>query len=153
MLLRGDTSTNQPNMRPPAFAVVLQRSDDSGRTHRRTTRLSPDKRRSQEKTHLLRLEFFWLRSPLDGARGVLTCRARCSVAEPCDPVGWVFSTSGFHRFLATKPVSFRNQQSRTALKFGDHSSIRDSWPIAFSVYPRGPRVGNETGCPRHTAPN
>ena len=23
---------------------------------------------------------------------------------------------------------------------GDHSSIRDSWPIAFSGYPRGPRV-------------
>src|SRR5260221_13518696 len=29
----------------------------------------------------------------------------CSVAGPCDPAVWVFSTSGFHRFLATKPVS------------------------------------------------
>src|SRR5260370_17400962 len=63
------------------------------------------KRRSQEKTHLLRLEFFLLLSPLDRARSVLTCRAMCSVAGPCDPVGWVFSTSGFHRFLATNPVS------------------------------------------------
>src|SRR6266404_7772530 len=63
------------------------------------------KRRSQEKTRLHRLEFFLLRSPLERARSVLTCRARCSVAGQCDPVVWVFSTSGFHRFLATKPVS------------------------------------------------
>jgi len=48
---------------------------------------------------------------------------------------------------------FRNQQSRTAVKFGDHSSIRDSWPIAFSGCPRGPRVGCETWCPKHAAPN
>src|SRR5437899_6000546 len=63
------------------------------------------KRRSQEKTHLLGLEFFLLLSPLDRARSVLTYRAMCSVAGQCDPVVWVFSASGFHRFLATKPVS------------------------------------------------
>src|SRR5712664_4557467 len=63
------------------------------------------KGRSQEETHLLRLEFFLLRSPLDRARSVLTYRAMCSVAGHSDPVDWVFSTSGFHRFLATKPVS------------------------------------------------
>src|SRR6266478_6325029 len=63
------------------------------------------KGRSQEKTHLLRLEFFLLLSPLDQASSVLTFRAMCTVAGPCDPVVWVFSTSGFHRFLATKPVS------------------------------------------------
>jgi hypothetical protein len=63
------------------------------------------KRRSQEKTHLLRLEFFLLLSPLDRARFVLTYRAMCSVAGQCAPVDWVFSTSGFHRFFATKPVS------------------------------------------------
>src|SRR6267378_4350567 len=63
------------------------------------------KGRSQEKTHLLRLEFFLLLSPLDRARSVLTYRAMCSVAGPCDPVVWVFSTSGFHRLFATKPVS------------------------------------------------
>src|SRR3982074_1435617 len=28
-----------------------------------------------------------------------------------------------------------------------------SWPVAFSGYPRGPRVVWETGCPRHAAPN
>src|ERR1700722_1545751 len=63
------------------------------------------KGRSQEKTHLLRLEVFLLLSPLKRARSVLTYRAMCSVAGQCDPVVWVFSTSGFHRFLATKPVS------------------------------------------------
>src|SRR5215472_5640744 len=36
---------------------------------------------------------------------------------------------------------------------GDHGSIWDSWPIAFSGYPRGPRVRSETRCPRHAAPN
>src|SRR6267154_2174921 len=73
------------------------------------------KSRSQEKTHLLRLEFFLLLSPLDRARSVLTCRAMCSVAGPCDPVGWVFSTSGFHRFLATKPVSSETSKAETVV--------------------------------------
>src|ERR1019366_2806523 len=67
--------------------------------------LSPDKGRSQEKTPLLRLEFFLLLSSLARARFVLTSRARCSVAGQCNPVVWVFSTTGFHRFFATKPVS------------------------------------------------
>src|SRR5271156_4983733 len=62
------------------------------------------KGRSQEKTLLLRLEFFLLLSPYDRARSVLTYRAMCSVAGHCAPAVWVFSTSGFHRFLATKPV-------------------------------------------------
>jgi len=61
------------------------------------------KGRSQEKTPLLRLDFFLLRSPLDGARSVLTYRAMCPVDSV---VGFsLFSRSGFHRFLATKPVS------------------------------------------------
>src|SRR5260370_37676639 len=29
----------------------------------------------------------------------------CSVAGQCGPAVWVFSTSGFHRLFATKPVS------------------------------------------------
>src|SRR5271155_2545520 len=62
------------------------------------------KGRSQEKTLLLRLEFFLLLSPYDRARSVLTYRAMCWVAGHCAPAVWVFSTSGFHRFLATKPV-------------------------------------------------
>src|SRR6266436_8430871 len=64
----------------------------------------------------------------------------CTVAGPCDPVVLVFSTSGFHRFLATKPVSSETGKAERRSKFGDHSSIWDSWPIAFSGYPRGPRV-------------
>jgi hypothetical protein len=74
----------------------------------------------------------------------------CSVAGPCDPVVWVFSTSGFHRFLATKPVSSETSKAETVVKFGDHGSIGDSWPIAFSGHPRGPRVKSETTCPRAT---
>jgi hypothetical protein len=109
--------------------------------------------RSQEKTHLLRLEFFLLLSPLDRARSVLIYRAMCSVAGQCDPLVWVFSTSGFHRFFATKPVSSETSKAERWSNFGDHSSIWDSWPIAFSGCPRGPRVGCETRCPRHTAPN
>ena len=69
---------------------------------------SPDKfykGRSQEKTRPLRLEFFLLLSPLDRARSVLTYRAMCSVAGHYGPAVWVSSTSGFHRFFATKPVS------------------------------------------------
>src|SRR5437879_3928385 len=63
------------------------------------------KGRSQEKTHLLRLKFFLLLSTLDRARSDLLFRALRSVAGQCNPVVWLFSTSGFHRFLATKPVS------------------------------------------------
>src|ERR1700693_1078379 len=75
------------------------------------------KSRSQEKTLLLRLEFFLLLSPLDRASSVLTYRAMCSVARPCDSVGWVFSISGFHRFLATKPVSSEtNKAERGSIK-------------------------------------
>ena len=107
------------------------------------------KGRSQEKTHPLRLEFFLLRSPLDGTRSVLTCRAMSSVAGRSGTAVWVFSTSGFHRLFATKPISSETCKAER-WSGGDHSSIRDSWPIAFSGCPRGTRV---VGCPRHTAPN
>jgi hypothetical protein len=63
------------------------------------------KGRSQEKTPFQRLAFFLLLSPLNGAGSVLTARTRCSVAGPCGPAVWGFSTGGFHRFFATKPVS------------------------------------------------
>src|SRR5258708_36835282 len=82
---------------------------------------TPDKfykGRSQEKTHLLRLEFFLLLSPLDQASSVLTFRAMCTVAGPCDPVVLVFSTSGFHRFLATKPVSSETGKAERRAKIG-----------------------------------
>ena len=60
---------------------------------------------SQEKTHVLRPEFFLLPSPCDRARSVLNGRAMDSGARHCDPAVWIFSTSGFHRLFATKPVS------------------------------------------------
>ena len=63
------------------------------------------------------------------------------------------SLSAVFILLRDEARQFRNQQSRTWPNCGDHSSIWDSWPIAFSGYPRGPRVGCEAGCPRHAAPN
>jgi hypothetical protein len=68
---------------------------------------------SQEKTLLLRPEFFLLPSPLDRARSVLNFRAMDSGAGDCGPAVWIFSTSGFHRFFATKPV-----RSETSKQYG-----------------------------------
>src|SRR5260370_6850116 len=76
----------------------------------------------------------------------------CWVAGPAGPAIWGSSASGFHHVLATKPVSSETSKAERWLS-GNHGSIWDSWPIAFSGYPRGPRVGCETTCPRHTAPN
>jgi hypothetical protein len=44
---------------------------------------------------------------------VLTFRPMGSVAVQCTSVVWVFSTSGFHRFFATKPV-----RSETSKQYG-----------------------------------
>jgi hypothetical protein len=74
------------------------------------------KSRSQEKTHLLRLEFFLLRSPLDRARSVLNCRAMVSGAGHCDPAVWVFSISGFQRFFATKPVRSETSKAERVVR-------------------------------------
>ena len=52
-----------------------------------------------------------------------------------------------------RSLSVPKPASRMMVKFGDHGSIRDSRPIAFSGYPRGPRVGCETWCPKHAASN
>jgi len=65
------------------------------------------------------------------------------------PVVWVSSTSGFHRLFATKPVSSETSKAER-WSGANHGSIGDSWPIAFSGCPRGPRVGCETGVPRGT---
>src|SRR5450759_5804572 len=58
-------------------------------------------------------------------------------------------------FIASwrRSLSVPKPTKQNVVKFGDHSSIWDSWPIAFSGYPRGTRVACETGCPRHTVPN
>jgi hypothetical protein len=105
--------------------------------------LTPDKfykGRSQEKTHLLRLEFFLLRSPPDRAKSVLTDRAMCSVVGQGSPVVWIFSTSGFHRFFATKPVSSETSKAERWSNLATIVLSGTRWPIAFSGYPRGPRV-------------
>jgi hypothetical protein len=67
-------------------------------------------------------------------------------------VVWVSSTSGFHRLFATKPISSETSKAER-WSGANHGSIGDSWPIAFSGCPRGPRVGCETKCPRHILPN
>ena len=77
----------------------------------------------------------------------------CSAPGHGGPAVWFFSTSGFHRLLATKPVSSETSKAERG-RFGvNHGSIRDSWPIAFSGYPRGPRVLRETECPKHIPHN
>jgi hypothetical protein len=53
--------------------------------------------------------------------------------------------------LAMKPVSSETSKSRMMVNFDDRGSLRDSWPIAFSGDPRGPRVACETGCPKYPA--
>ena len=92
------------------------------------------KGRSQEKTHLPRLEFFLLLRPLDRARFVLTYRTMCSVAGQCAPAVWVFTTSGFHRLFATKPVS-----CKTSPRYSDKGEVGGSSPprptICFSRLP------------------
>src|ERR1700735_1655272 len=76
-------------------------------------------------------------------------RAMCSVAGHVSPVVRCSSTSGFHRWFATKPVCSETSKAEPR-SVGDHSSIRDSWPIAFSGYPTGPRVGWEDSGARST---
>ena len=68
------------------------------------------------------------------------------------PAIGVSSIRGFHRLLATKPVSSETSKAERRSD-GDHGSIWDSRPIALSGYPRGPRVLSETACPKHTSPN
>ena len=79
----------------------------------------------------------------------MTDHIMCSVAGHVGPTIGVSSTSGFHYSLATKPVSSETSKAERRSS-GVHGSIWDSWPIAFSGYPRGPRVRSETRCPRHT---
>jgi hypothetical protein len=57
----------------------------------------------------------------------------CSAIGRCGPVVWVFSTSGFHRFFVTKPVSSETSKA-------ERWSIWRPWfylPFAFFSSPRG----------------
>ena len=76
----------------------------------------------------------------------------CSGAGHRSLAVWIFSISGFHCQFATKPCSSETSQAER-WSDANHGSIGDSWPIAFSGYPRGPRVSWETTCPRHFVPN
>src|SRR6202035_2599740 len=64
-----------------------------------------------------------------------------------------FSLPGVFIAFWRRSLSVPKPTKQNVVKFGDHSSIWDSWPIAFSGCPRGPRVGCETRCPRHAEPN
>ena len=106
---------------------------------------------SQEKTLLLRPEFFLLPSPRERAR-VLTNRTMVSACRTQCPSDLGFFYQRFSSPIATKPIS---SETRKAERWSgaNHGSIGDSWPMAFSGCPRGPRVGCETRCPRRTVPN
>ena len=78
--------------------------------------------------------------PMDSVQ----CTAGCGCLD--------FHSKRFSSLLCDEACPFRNQQA-VRWSDGDHSSIWDSWPIAFSGHPRGPRVVCETECPRHAAPN
>src|ERR1700722_4466960 len=77
----------------------------------------------------------------------------CSVAGQYRAAVWVFSTSGFHHFFATKPVSSETSKAERWSNLATIVLLGTHWPIAFSGYPRGPRVFWETECPKHAAPN
>jgi hypothetical protein len=107
------------------------------------------KGRSQEKEPPLRLEISLLRSPTDQARCVLMFHACARLPGRFArqfgvPVPPVFIASLRRSRSVPKPTKPNRGQ------IGDHSSIRDFSPIAFSGYPRGPRVGCETTCPKRT---
>ena len=87
-----------------------------------------------------------LPSPGERAR-VLTCRAMGSVCRAQGPSDLGFFYQRFSLPIATKPVS---SETRKAERWSgaNHGSMGDSWPIAFSGCPRGPRVGCETRSPR-----
>src|ERR1700687_4052355 len=101
---------------------------------------SPDKfykGGSQEETLLLRPEFFLLPNPHDRARSVLNCRAMDSGAGHGGPAVWIFSTSGFHRLFATKPISsetskqYGGQVATVVLIWNDLSTTRNCFFFFF----------------------
>jgi len=110
------------------------------------------KGRSQEKTLLRRLEFFVLRSPVDEAGSVLVRRTMGSVCRTQRPAVWV-SLSAVFINCSRRSLSVPKQAKQNGGQVGDHGSIGDSWPMAFSGCPRGPRVRWETAGPRCVVPS
>ena len=69
----------------------------------------------------------------------------CSVAGHVDPAVWVFSSSGFHRFFATKPV--RSETSKAA-RGRSVPTIVLSGLVAHSFFWLSERASFETSDPR-----
>jgi len=73
---------------------------------------------------------------------------------PAAPYARLLGTAqGYWFSLPAVFIAFRNEAcqfpkptKQNVGHSGDHGSIWDSWPMAFSGYPRGPRVGCETRC-------
>jgi hypothetical protein len=61
------------------------------------------------------------------------------------PRGLGFLYQRFSSLLGDEACQFRTSKAETVVKFGDHSSIWDSWPTALSGYPRGARVAVRLG--------
>ena len=78
------------------------------------------------------------------SRIVLTARARCSVAVLLVQ-RWGFLYQRFSSPVRNEADLFRTAKQN--LGRWHHSSIRDSWPIAFSGYPIEPRVAVRLGAP------
>src|SRR5580658_1001040 len=77
--------------------------------------------------HLIERDLFRPTAPCARLRGTVPRRFGFSLPA-------VFIASWQRSLSVPKPTK------QNVVKFGDHSSIGDSWPIAFSGYPRGPRV-------------
>jgi len=75
--------------------------------------------------------------PTPSSRFVLAFRSGSSGRYQVPVALLVFSTSRFHRLCATKPIGSETNKAATRLSGANHGSMGDSWPIAFSGYPRG----------------
>jgi hypothetical protein len=81
--------------------------------------ISPEKfykRRSQEKHHSDGWSFL-ASQPTYLSRILFEASAPCARMPDGMGPGLDFPVSGFHRFWATKPIKFRNQQSRTVVRW------------------------------------
>jgi hypothetical protein len=110
------------------------------------------KGRSQEKTHLLWLEFFLLRSRLDRARCVLTYRAMCSAAGHVAQRFGFPRLAVFHRFFVTKPVRSETSKAETVVNLATIVLLGTRGPSLFLVIREGLRSRARLGCPKHAAP-
>src|SRR5712671_4437384 len=105
------------------------------------------KKGSQEKTHLQRLDVFLLRSPFEGAGGVLSCRARCSVAGHGGPavrfsLPAVFITCSQRSLSVPKPAKQNGGQLATIVLSGTRGPwlflvIREGLGSAVRLRARG----------------